>query len=126
MFSKITLGPYETLARDIVFSAKSIDELPQLEIIASRLFSEFCDPSGITYYPVRARFQDRNVFGMCLAGVRIVAKLDNRPFVKDWEPLIINRTGVFTGVYSRFEDCAEFATVAEMVRADDRRRRARR
>lgn len=116
-FSSVSLGPrYQDMVRNIIFGALPLSNLQAFELIVSRFKSDHLDPSGINYYPVRWKFMGLNAYSMCLAGFRILAKLDNRGLKPEWEPLIINRTNVFRGTFLTFEECSEFKGLAKIVR----------
>lgn len=119
-FSDVALGAYEDIARDVIFGIRPLTDLPAFELIVSKFRSRYLDPSGINYYPVRWKFKGLNTYGMCLAGFRILAKLDNRRLASEWTPLIINRTMIFRGAFLEFEECNEFAGLAEIIRNNER------
>jgi hypothetical protein len=116
-FSSVSLGPYENAARDIVFGRRPLSDLRAFEVFVSRFKSDHFDPSGAYYYPTRFKFDGLNTYTMCLAGFRVLAKLDNRSFGPEFAPFIVNRTNVFRGVFLTFERCPEFKELANIVRA---------
>ena len=115
-FTSIDLGPYEGRARDVLFGATPLSSLRAFEVIIQRYRSEHMDTTKWYFQPVRQPFGELNAYGFGLAGFRIVAKFDNRRFPEGYHPLVLNRSGVFRGLYVRLEDCSEFESMAMMVR----------
>ncbi|MGY3692200.1 hypothetical protein ACVIGA_002280 [Bradyrhizobium sp. USDA 3240] len=115
-FSAIDLGPYEDRARDVLFGPTPLSSLRAYEVIIQRYRSDHMDTTKWYFQPARQPFGELNAYGFGLAGFRIVAKLDNRPFHEGYRPLVLNRSGVFFGLYVRLEDCSEFESMAMMVR----------
>jgi hypothetical protein len=115
-FASIDLGPYEDRARDVLFGAAPLTSLRAFEVMIQRYHSDHMDTTKWYFQPVRQPFGDLNAYGFGLAGFRIVAKLDNRLFPEDFRPHVLNRSGVFRGLYVRLEDCSEFGSMATMVR----------
>lgn len=115
-FASIDLGPYEDRARDVLFGATPLSSLRAFEVIVQRYRIEHMDTTKWYFQPVRQPFGELNAYGFGLAGFRIVAKLDNRPFPEGYRPLVLNRSGIFRGLYVKLEDCSEFGSMAMMVR----------
>lgn len=115
-FASIDLGPYEDRARNVLFGATPLSSLPAFEVIVQRYRSDHMDTTKWYFQPVRQPIGGLNAYGFGLAGFRIVAKLDNRLFPEDHRPFVLNRSGVFRGLYLRLEDCSEFQSMAMMVR----------
>ena len=77
----VRLGPYESKFRDVIFSSRSIDELPEAEIILQRYTVRGgADPVGMYFYPTRFKMAgDLNFYNFAVGGFRIRTKVDNRP-----------------------------------------------
>jgi hypothetical protein len=123
-FAVVNLGPYENVARDVLFGARKLADMKAFEVILQRYRSEHCDPSKIYFHPSRSPFGVLNAYGFGLAGFRILAKLDNRPFPQGFWPMVINRSNVFRGTFAVFEDCSEFQSIVSIVRANAARNNA--
>ena len=121
-FTSVDLGPYEERARDVLFGASPLSGLHAFEVLLQRYRSAYMDTTKWYFYPVRQPFGELNAYGFGLAGFRIVAKLDNRPFAETFRPFILNRSGVFRGFFVRLEECSEFESMAKMVRSNTGRR----
>jgi hypothetical protein len=115
-FANVNLGPYENVARDIIFSPKSLSELRAFEVFVARFKSDHLDPSGLNYYPFRTKFDGINLYQLGLAGFRIVAKFDNRAFPPAFAPFIINRSNVFRGPFLTLEQSSEFQWLTDIVK----------
>jgi hypothetical protein len=120
-FAAVDLGPYEDVARDVLFGARKLENMRAFEVILQRYQSVHLDPSKIYFHPSRCPFGDLNAYGFGLAGFRIMAKLDNRSFRQDWWPMVINRSNVFRGTFAVFEECSEFQSIVSIVHANERR-----
>ena len=120
-FASVDLGPYQDKARDVLFGTKPLSNLRAFEVLVQRYRSDGIDATKLYFHPVREPFGGLNAYGFGLAGFRIVAKLDNRPLPQGYGPVVINRSGVFRGMFVRLEDCSEFASIADIVRKNERR-----
>jgi len=123
-FTSVNLGPYEDLSRDILFGAKRLSDMPAFEVLVQRYLSTSMDPTKWYFHPVRQPFGDLDAYGFGLAGFRIVAKLDNRPFPEGFRPFVLNRSNVFRGFFVPLEQCSEFQSIAGIVRNNARRQAA--
>jgi len=123
-FTSVNLGPYEDLAREVLFGAKPLSDMRAFEVLIQRYRSASLDPTKLYFHPVRQPFDERNAYGFGLAGFRIVAKLDNRPFREGFRSFVLNRSNVFRGFFVPLEDCSEFESIAGIVRNNARRQAA--
>src|SRR5450432_1749432 len=94
-----SLGPYNKIAREIIFGIRPIEDFPQFELVISRFRNRGDDVNGINIYPVRFTFDGLNAYSLVLSGFRIPAKLDKQMLKPEFEKLIINRTKVFRGLF---------------------------
>jgi len=65
----VTFGPYERVAREIIFGARPISEMPAFELIISKLRSPRHNIDRIIIDPVRFKFQKVNAYSFVLAGI---------------------------------------------------------
>jgi hypothetical protein len=123
-YAGVFLGPYESVVRDILFGARPLADMRELEIAIQYYVSDhFGDKVNLFYtLPTRNKFEGRNGFGFGLNGFRVAAKIDKRPFSPPFGPYIINRTMVFRGLVVELEGTPEFSVMADMTVADMKRR----
>ena len=74
----VTFGPYEKVAREIIFGARPLSEMRAFKLIVSRLRSRDHDVSRIITDPVRFKLEKLNAYTFFLNGLRIHAVLDGR------------------------------------------------
>lgn len=122
-FQPVDLGPYEAVARDVVFGKVEIKECRAFEIMVQRYESRHMDVSGIYFHPVRNTFRGFNTYGFGIGGFRIITKVDNRRFPEGYSPMIINRSDSFRGIFIEFEKSSEFQSIVDIMKANDRRPR---
>ncbi len=118
---EIALGPYEELARDVLFGAQPLTALKQFQVLVQRYTSPHMDVEGFYTLPVRSPFGALNAYGFAVAGFRITAKIDNRPFEKKFDPFVINDKSVLTEFLVEVETTTEFKTLADIAVAQIRR-----
>jgi hypothetical protein len=104
----VTFGPYEKVAREIIFGARPLAEMRAFKLIVSRLRSRDHAVSRIITDPVRFKLEKLNAYTFFLNGFRVHAVLDGRELESYFDALIINRTNVFRGTYLEFETLPEF------------------
>ena len=76
----VNLGPYEKKFRDVIFSSRSIDELPEAEILLERYtVLGPIDPAGWYFYPTPFEMAGLDFYNFSVGGFRIRTKVDNRP-----------------------------------------------
>jgi hypothetical protein len=115
----VTFGPYETVAREIIFGARPISEMRAFKLIVSKLRSRRHDVDRIIIDPVRFKFEKLNAYSFLLAGFRVLAVLDGRELGPEFDALIMNRTNVFRGTYLEFETLPEFKWLLSAFAAND-------
>jgi hypothetical protein len=121
--SVVTFGPYEPLARKIIFGAQPISDMRAFKLIASRLRSANHDVNRIITDPIRFKLQKLNAYRFLLAGFQLDAILDGQELGPEFDVLIINRTKVFRGTYLEFETLPEFQRLTEIFTLNDKSRR---
>jgi hypothetical protein len=115
--ARVKLGPYEKRFRDIIYSSRSIDELPEAEIILERYTARGAvDPAGQYFYPTRFKIADLNFYNFGVGGFRIRTKVDNRPLPKEIRPLCLS-SGRVWGTFSVLEEeTSEFQRTIDLMR----------
>jgi hypothetical protein len=114
-FGVVTFGPYEVIAREVIFNRRPIADIPAFKLIVSKLRSEKHDVDRIITDPIRFKFEGLNSYRFFLAGFRFLAVLDGQELEPHFDALIINRTEVFRGVFLKFEELPEFQRLGEML-----------
>ena len=77
-FKKVDLGPYEDIAKEVLFSAKPLKDFPAYELMLLRFKSRRINVEGVYTHPVRMTRVGVNVWGFTAGGFRFMAKLDQR------------------------------------------------
>ncbi len=112
----VKLGPYEMKFRDVIFSSRSINEIPEAEIILERYtVRRDVDPAGIYFYPTRFKMAGLNFYNFAVGGFRIRTKVDNRPLPTEIRPLSIS-SGRVWGTFCLFEETSEFEGIINLMR----------
>src|SRR4249920_3319608 len=89
--------------RDVIFSSRSIDELPEAEIILERYTVRgTAHPAGMYFYPTRFKMAGLNFYNFAVGGFRIRTKVDNRPLPIELKPFSLS-SGPMRGTYIDFE-----------------------
>ena len=88
----VSLGPYEKKFRDVIYSTRSIDELPEAEILLQRYTVRGrVDPVGMYFYPTpRFKMAGLNFYNFSVGGFRIRTKVDSRPLPADLRPFSLS------------------------------------
>ena len=101
----------------MIFSSRSIDELPEAEIILERYAVRGpVDPAGIYFYPARFKMAGLNFYNFAVGGFRIRTKVDNRPLPKEIRPFSLSSGRVLRGTFTFFEDTSEYQHTIELMR----------
>ena len=115
-FAGVRLGPYEKKFRDVIFSSRSIDEVPEAEIILQRYTVRGdIDPAGHFFYPTRFKITGLNFYNFAVGGFRIRTKVGNRPLPEEMRPLSLSRGRVW-GTFTVWEDTSEFQHTVDLMR----------
>ena len=115
----MTFGPYEGIAREIIFGVRPISGMPVFKLIMSKLRSRGHDVGRIIIDPVRFKFEKLNAYSFVLAGFRVLAVLDGQELGSEFDALIMNRTNVFRGTYLEFEALPEFRWLLSAFAANE-------
>jgi hypothetical protein len=112
----VNLGPYEKKFRDMIFSSRPVDELPEIEIILERYVARGnVDPAGFYFYPARFKMAGLNFYNFGVGGFRIRTKVDNRRLPQELRPFSLS-SGRVSGTFSIFEETSEFERTIELMR----------
>jgi hypothetical protein len=117
-YSDVSLGPYEELARDVLFGAQPLSAFTEFQVIVQRYTSKHFEPEGFYSLPVRGLVDGLNSYGLSLAGFRVTAKLDAKPFPQQWGGFIVNGRDSLRGFVLEIERTPEFERIASMMVAD--------
>ena len=124
-FSKIALGPYEDMARDVLFGMKSLADMPSYELIVSRYYEVnarrlYSSPSHVTDLGV-------NGWGFAVSGFKFVAKLDKRRWanlpIGTANPYVVNDKNYLAGFFVKFAGSVEHRATLKMAGAQVERTR---
>ena len=126
-FTKIALGPYENMARDVLFGVKPLADMPSYELIVSRYHEAnarrlYSSPSHVTDLGV-------NGWGFAVSGFKFVAKLDKRRWanlpIGSANPYVVNDKNYLAGLFVNFFGSVEHRATLKMAGAQLERNRNR-
>ena len=80
----MSLGPYTDVARDVLFGVKPLSAFKEFQVMVQRYTSKHFDTEGFYSLPVPAPFGEFESYGFGIAGFRLMAKVDSRPFPTEW------------------------------------------
>lgn len=128
-FRSTRLGPYEDKARDVIFGARQLASLPEYQLIAALYRSPSGQPAAFAsrFYssPVPTKIDGVNCWQMSLGGLKLIGKLDKRPFDAVLQPSVINGNNKLFGATLPYEDTIEHRAMLRMAGAEIERRRKR-
>ena len=112
-FKSVSLGPYQTTARDVVFGARELSAFPEYELIMAR----YKKPVHHDIYsqPIRNRLP-RNHYSFSLCGFGLIAKIAAQRFSPKLSYFIVNGNNALRGQYADFEDTPDYRMVMEIMR----------
>jgi len=103
-FRKVSLGPFEAPACEVIFGATPLSSLPAYELLVARYAV-----SGTSFNPERnytspspLKIVGRNGYAFGLHGFRIIAKLDSRPLPSTFRLAIVNGNTKLNGPFVSF------------------------
>lgn len=124
-FTKIALGPYEDIARDVLFGATALADMPSYELIVSR----YHEARGRQLYTLPSRVTDLGVngWGFAAGGFKFVAKMDKRKWPNlpagSKNPYVVNGRNYMAGLFVNFAGSVEHLATLKMAGAQVRRDR---
>ena len=117
-FRLIDLGPYKSVARDVLFGAKPLAAFRQFEVLMARYV--IAAHGRLYRNPVRNK-RPLHHYAFSLCEFNVVAKIDSRPFPPKTRSYIVNGNDTLRGIFMDFSDTPEAKAVAEHLRAHERR-----
>lgn len=114
-FRRVSLGPYDALACEVIFGAKSLSAIPAYELLVGR-YEQMgkMNPARTYSSPARGKIlDDLNGWTFALGGFRIMAKFDRRRFPALLTPAIVNGNTKLMGVFGDFRSTVEGQTMAK-------------
>jgi hypothetical protein len=130
-FNHINLGPYEMLARGLIFDGHDLDGCTNLHVQINALTSTPGDASSFISYPLRARNENGPYFIFSAGGFQFLVRFGSRPFFSGQQLQWANQLAIRSdqtpiGVVYPFEESGEFETVKLARNADLVRKRGSR
>ena len=120
LFSQFSIEPYEDLARDILFGARSLSEMPQYQLLGTVYRSDQFDVGQFYMAPYRAKFEQLSAYVMPICGLQMIAKIDERPLPSNWNAYTINGSRTFRLSIERFEETKAYKSIVEMISAHEK------
>ena len=114
-FVPVQLGPYENVARDILFGARPLSDIPGFDVFAERYTSTKTDPMAWLFHAVKKPMFGRTGYGLVLGGFRILAKVSNAKVPAEFRPFVLNGKDTMRGWFIVLEETPEFAYVAQLA-----------
>lgn len=119
-FRKVSLGPYEDEACEVIFGAKPVSKMTTYQLLTARYeaFGKF-NPAGNYTSPARMKIEGANAWAFALHGFRLMAKIDRRPLPAGFQQLLVaNGRTKLNGPFVPYHATAEGRAMGEMKRAD--------
>jgi hypothetical protein len=114
--AKVDLGPYEDVARSVIFGEAPLSSFDQFKVILARYRSRLKVNTEHMYsIPVPIRTSHLKGYGFALGGFEIYAKVDRQPFASHWTEIIVNGNIALRGFYKDFENSGPFETARRAV-----------
>lgn len=124
-YGDVRLGPYEDIARDVLFGSKPFDQLIAFDVTVRRYRSKHVPVDLFYSIPKRAVMDGLNGYCLGLAGFQFFAKVDRRPWPLSKTPYVLKGNSVLRGPVVEFERTEEFELMKEAA-VNHRIRRAHR
>lgn len=122
-FQKVALGPYEEIARDVLFGDATLTSMPSFQLIVGRFVNSPINTEHFYTSPARMRFVGGcNAWHFALSGFKIIAKLDRRELPAPLRSEVVNGHGVLRGKLIDYLRSSDHRTMIEMVLAEQDRR----
>lgn len=130
-FRQVDLGPYEDIAKAVLFGAKPLKDIPAYELVMLRFKSRRINVEGVYTHPVRMTRVGVNVWGFTAGGFRFMAKMDQRPWPARLDQLgllkemVVNGNDKLYGFVADYEGSTEHLASLRMAGAQIVRKKAR-
>ena len=111
-FDRVELGPYEPLAREVLYGARSLSDMPAFEVFAFRYTSTNPDPTHFYIHPSAVPMFGRRAYVLPLVGFRLLARLSNKKWPVEARQLALNGKNVMRGGFIELEKTLEFKSLA--------------
>lgn len=126
-FKKVELGPYEDIARDVLFGVNPLNSMRSYELCVYRYeYAPINRELRFSSSPLPERYLNGlKLWMFTLDSFSMIAKLDKRPMPKEDHPFVVNAQDKLLGRYIDFEITKEYQRMISMEKADiERKRRA--
>jgi hypothetical protein len=114
-FETLRLGPYEKIARDVLYGLKSLALMPAFEVVLGRYESDFFKTERFYTLPSLTRFGEYKGYGIGIGGFQVFAKVDSRTFSKRWKPVVVNGNDTLRGYFKNIENTDEYDLIIQAV-----------
>jgi hypothetical protein len=104
----LCLGPYENIARDVLYGLKSLALMPAFEVMLARYESNWFNTERFYTDPGQTRFGEYKGYSIGIGGFRVFAKMDSRSFPKQWTPFVVNGNDTLRGYFQNIENTNEY------------------
>ncbi len=122
-FNKVSLGPYEADACEIIFGAKPLTAIADYQLLVGR-YSQTGKLNPARNYTAPTKMTiGLTGWYFALNGFRVLAKLAPTPLPADLAPAIVNGNDRLIGSFVNYETTSEGQAVIGMARAARQRRR---
>jgi hypothetical protein len=120
-FAKVSLGPYEADACEVIFGAKPLSALADYQLLVGRYAHTF---NPARNYTIPARMTIGLVgWSFALRGFRILAKIGPAPLPPELQPAVVNGNDRLIGSFIDYRSTTEGRAVAAMAQAASTRSR---
>lgn len=118
-FRRVSLGPYEARASEVIFGAKPLRSMAEYELLIGRYktVGRF-NPASTYTSPARSKFEGANGWAFALNGFRIMAKIDKRPLPLILRSVVVNGNKRLVGIFGDFHSTSEGKAMMQMRTAD--------
>jgi hypothetical protein len=122
-FKNISLGLYESVARDVLFDTKPLKDFTAYELMIVRFKSSRIKVNRVIAFPTRMTGVAATVWGFTAGGFRFMAKIDERPWPSKLpNEMVVNGNDKLCGFVFDYERSSEHSIIVSMARADRVRR----
>jgi hypothetical protein len=121
-YKSVSLGPYEAVARDVLFGTKTLSDMPQFQLMVFRYNeSKKLRVDGLYTAPSTVSGLGVNGWGFAVSGFRFVAKMDKRPWpdvpADTAKEFVVNGRDRILGMFVDFEGSLEHRATLKMAGA---------